>query len=81
MPVVQGSCNWLDRYVSSKTAHDSLHKIEVLHLLIFCGHRRVAAIIKATKLYHIIRCDNIPKHEKKWVGRSHKATETELPNA
>jgi len=30
----RGSCSWLDHYVSSKSAHNSIQKIEILHKFI-----------------------------------------------
>ena len=48
--VSDGSCCWLDHYVTSKSAHDSIQIIEILHWFIHSDHRPVAAAIKTTAL-------------------------------
>jgi len=47
---IHGSCGWLDHYVSSKSAHNSIQNIEFLHQFILSDHRPVAATIKTTAL-------------------------------
>ena len=34
-----GTCSWLDHVVSSKSAHDSIENIEILHQFILSDHR------------------------------------------
>ena len=59
-----GTCSWLDYVVSSKSAHDSIHNIEILHQFILSGHRPVAATIKTAAISQNLPCDNKTKHEK-----------------
>ena len=59
-----GTCSWLDHVVSSKSAHDSIQNIEILHQFILSDHRPVAATIKTAALPQNILCDNKTQHEK-----------------
>ena len=55
---------WLDHVVSSKSAHDCIHNIEILHQFILSDHRPVAATIKTAATSQNLLCDNKTKHEK-----------------
>jgi len=46
-----GTCSWLDHAVSSKSAHDSIQNIEILHQFILSDHRPVAATIKTAAIH------------------------------
>jgi len=53
-----GTCSWLDRLVSSKSAHDPIQNIEKLHQFILSDHRPVAATIKTAAIPQNLLCDN-----------------------
>jgi len=59
-----GTCSWLDHVVSSKSAHDAIQNIEIVHQFIFSDHRPVAATIKTAVLPQNLLCDNKTQHEK-----------------
>ena len=59
-----GTCNWLDHVVSSKSAHDSIQNIEILHQFILSDHRPVGATIKTAAIPQNLQCDNKTQHEK-----------------
>ena len=74
-----GTCSWLDHVVSSKSAHDSIENIEILHQFILSDHRPVAATIKTSAIPQNLLCDNKTQHEKKYgLEQSHTATKTEI---
>ena len=50
--------------VSSKSAHDSIQNIEILHQFILSDHRPVAATIKTAAIPQNLLCDNKTQHEK-----------------
>ena len=52
-----GTCSWLDHVVSSKSAHDAIQNIEIVHQFIFSDHRPVAATIKTAVLPQNLLCD------------------------
>ena len=49
--------------VSSKSAHDFIQNIEILHQIILSDHRPVAATMK-TAIPQNLLCDNKTQHEK-----------------
>jgi len=53
-----GACSWLDHEVLSKSAHDSIQNIEILHQFILSDHRPVAATIKTAAIPQNLLCDN-----------------------
>ena len=57
-----GTCSWLDHVVSSKSDHDSIHNIEILHQFILSDHRPVAATIKTAAISQNLLCENKTKH-------------------
>ena len=60
-----GTCSWLDHdVVSSKSAHDSIQNIEILHHFILSDHRPVAATIKTAAIPQNLLRDNKTQHEK-----------------
>ena len=60
-----GTCSWLDHdVVSSKSAHDSIQNIEILHQFILSDHRPVAATIKTAAIPQNLLRDNKTQHEK-----------------
>ena len=61
---IHGTCSWLDHVVSSKSAHDSIQNIEILHQFILFDHRPVAATIKTATIPLNLLCDDKTQHEK-----------------
>ena len=59
-----GTCSWLEHVVSSKSAHDSIQNVEILHQSILSDHRPVAATIKTVAIPQNLLCDNKTQHEK-----------------
>jgi len=55
-------CSWLDHYVSCLGAHDSSHKIEVLHQFIPSVHTPVAVTITRIDKIH-----DLKKKSKNWI--------------
>jgi len=54
----------MDLSVSSKSAHNSIPNIEILHQFILSDRRPVAATTKTTALPQNILCDNKTQHDK-----------------
>ena len=59
-----GTCSWLDHVVLSKSAHDSIHNIEILHQFILSDHRPGAATTKTAAISQNLLCDNKTNQEK-----------------
>jgi len=59
-----GTCSWLDHVVSSKSAHDSIQNIEILHQFIRSDRMSVAPTIKTAAIPQNLLCDNKTKNKK-----------------